>query len=145
MYYPRRAVDEQGRNVQFVKREPVRLVILAVLGAFLVLVGVVEAATGNMSNDDGPGVGIILIFLGFIPCFGAYYVHRRAKSWYYEDEYGFEMLTPLLYKKVAVSYNDIASWRIDENPRNGESALVVKTHDRKRFPCPYIPYVLSYS
>lgn len=121
--HPRRAVDEQGRSVQFPQGKPliVAQILMGLCGLLFVLIAVALLTNGETMG----GIALLVVGLFFISCIWIF--GRVSKAWYYEDDYGFEFLTFYRHKKISMSYDDIASWYIDQ-----QRVLRVKTHDKKK-------------
>lgn len=64
----------------------------------------------------------------------AYSESRLTKTWYREDEYGFEMFRHSSRDRITVRYDDITSWIIVRNydPHFETYELHVKTTDMKK-------------
>ena len=121
--HPRRAVDDQGRSVQYPhsKAQTVGMVFFVVGAVLMLLLALVLLAGGEYEGAIVCGVMALIYFL----CI--FLIFPITKAWYYEDEYGFELLTPYLHKKVSMSYNEIASWEF-----NQQRGLILKTNDKKK-------------
>lgn len=121
--HPRRGVDDQGRSVQFAywKGNIVWQVICGVFGAAMVLLGLSLLSSGEI------GGGIFSTIVGLLFFFLFWVFGRASKMWYYEDDHGFEVVTFYRRKKIAIPYNDIASWTI-----NQQRGLQVKTHGKQK-------------
>lgn len=115
--HPRRAVDEQGRDIQFPQWGGYIAVeiIMGVLGIATLMLGVLLSANG----EDG---AIFLFPCGLACLLLAYSIYRIPGVWYYEDDNGFEILSRFLHKKISIPYSDIASWKIEQGQE-----LIVKT------------------
>ena len=123
----RSVVDKQGRQVQFPLGFVTRILIV-VVGVAVLLFACKRATSGEM-RDIQLCVAWIVIFL-FILIFV-----RVSGAWYYEDEYGFETLTPFSHKRVAISYSDIDAWLISR-----KRVLYIKTRDNQKVRVSLVDY-----
>ena len=121
--HPRRGVDDQGRSVQYPhgKGQTVGLIFFGAGAGLLVLLALILLVGGEREGAIVCGV----IALVYLLCF--FLIRPISKAWYYEDDYGFEFLTLYRHKKISMSYDEIASWDIDQN-----RTLRLKTHDKKK-------------
>lgn len=115
--HPRRAVDEQGRDIQFPQWGGyiVWVIVMGALGIFVLVLGVSLLTSG----EDG---AIFLFPCGLVCLLLAYSIYRIPGVWYYEDDNGFEILSRFLHKKISMPYSDISSWKIEQGQE-----LIVKT------------------
>ena len=123
--YPRRTLDKQGRGVQFPQWKGFRVwrIVSLIFAPLLFLIAVVLF-------NDGETVGGISTLFGGLAYLGIFWMFLGTPTaWYYEDDYGFEVLTQFFHRRVSIPYSDISSWRFER-----KYILRIKTFSGKSVP-----------